>query len=134
VAVRKLLPSGAELTTLQVHPVSAELMAYLKRYLPEHSGDLIGIASRWVEFQRIARTMLIAAGLSPESLVVRDPANHGWKRGLEATAGVVCDSVTALELPPGAFPMRFTLLDTASVAHLRQMEATLSGDGEPQPV
>jgi DNA-binding transcriptional regulator YhcF (GntR family) len=131
-SVRKLLPAGAELTTLQVHPVSVELMAYLKRYLPEHGADLIGIASRWAEFQRIARTMLIAAGLSPESLVVRDPAHNGWKRGLEATAGVVCDSVTALELPVGAFPMRFTLLDPASVAHLREMEATLCGDGEDE--
>jgi GntR family transcriptional regulator len=126
--VRKLLPSAIELTTLQVHPVSAELMAYLKRYLPEHAGDLIGIASRWSEFQRIGRTMLIAAGLAPESLLVRDPARAGWKRGLEATAGVVCDSLTALELPAGAFPMRFTLLDAASVSHLREMEATLSGD------
>jgi len=133
-AVRKLLAAGAELTTLQVHPVSAELMAYLKRYLPEHSGDLIGIASRWAEFQRIARTMLIAAGLSPESLVIRDPARTGWKWGLESTAGVVCDSVTALELPAGAFAMRFRLLDPASVAHLREMEATLCGDAEGQRV
>jgi GntR family transcriptional regulator len=128
--VRKLLPAGAELTTLQVHPVSAELMAYLERYLPEHARDLIGIASRWSEFQRIGRTLLIAAGLSPESLLVRDPARPGWKRGLEATAGVVCDSLTALELPAGAFPMRFTLLDAASLAHLRAMEAALSGDAD----
>jgi len=77
---------------------------------------------------------LIAAGLSPESLVVRDPAHTGWKRGLESTAGVVCDSVTALELPAGAFAMRFTLLDPASVAHLREMEATLCGDAEGQRV
>ena len=128
--VRKLLPAGAELTMLQVHPVSAELMAYLERYLPEHARDLIGIASRWSEFQRIGRTLLIAAGLSPESLLVRDPARPGWKRGLEATAGVVCDSLTALELPAGAFPMRFTLLDAASLAHLRAMEAALSGDAD----
>ncbi len=128
--VRKLLPAGAELTTLQVHPVSAELLAYLKRYLPEHATDLIGIASRWPDFQRIGRTLLVAAGLAPESLLVRDPAKPGWKRGLEATAGVVCDSLTALELPRGAFPMRFTLLDSASVAHLREMEATLAGEGD----
>ncbi len=131
--VRKLLPPGAELTTLAVHPVSAELLAYLKRYLPEHATDLIGIASRWPEFQRIGRTMLIAAGLAPESLLVRDPARPGWKRGLEAAAGVVCDSLTALELPAGAFPMRFTLLDAASVAHLREMEATLAGDPDDLP-
>lgn len=128
--VRKLLPAGTELTTLEVHPISAELMAYLERYLPEHAGDLIGIASRWQEFQRIGRTMLIAAGLAPESLLVRDPARPGWKRGLEATAGVVCDALTALELPAGAFSMPFTLLGAASLAHLRAMEAALSGDAD----
>ena len=70
VAVRKLLPAAFELTTLEVHPVAAELQVYLKRYLPERGGDLIGIASRWSEFQRIGRTMLVAAGLPPESLLV----------------------------------------------------------------
>jgi hypothetical protein len=131
--VRKLLPAGTELTTLQVHPVSLELQGYLKRYLPEHAGDLIGIASHWSEFQRLARTMLIASGLAPDSLLVRDAASAGWKRGLEATTGVVCDSVTATELPVGVFAMRFTLLDAASVAHLRAMEATLSGDADELP-
>jgi GntR family transcriptional regulator len=129
-SVRKLLPAGTELTTLQVHPVSLELQGYLKRYMPEHVGDLIGIASRWTEFQRLARTMLIASGLAPESLVVRDAASAGWKRGLEATTGVVCDSVTELELPAGVFAMQFTLLDAASVEHLREMEATLTGDAD----
>jgi GntR family transcriptional regulator len=128
--VRKLLPVGTELTTLQVHPVAPELQQYLTRYLPEHSGDLIGIASRWAEFQRIGRTMLVAAGLPAESLLVCDPTRPGWKRGLQATSGVVCDSVTELELPAGVFPMRFTLLDAESLAPLLAMEATLSGDGE----
>jgi len=130
--VRKLLPAGAELTVLQVHPVSPELQAYLKRYLPEHAGELIGIASRWPEFQRIGRTMLVAAGLSPESLLVRDATQPGWKRGLEGTAGVVCDQVTALELPAGVFPMRFRLLDADSIAPLRAMETVLAGD-DPDP-
>ena len=120
--VRKLLPAGSELTVLEVHPVAPELLARLQRYLPEHAGELIGIASRWKDFQRIARTMLVAAGLDPESLLVRDATQAGWKRGLDATAGVVCDSVTALELPAGVFPLRFTLLDEPTLAELRRRE------------
>jgi len=123
--VRKLLPVGTELTVLQVHPISFELMAHLQRYMPEHAGDLVGIASRWTEFQRIAQTLLIAAGLPPESLLVRDATEAGWKRGLEATSGVVCDAVTALELPSGVFPMRFTLLDEPTLAGLRKQEETI---------
>jgi GntR family transcriptional regulator len=121
-AVRKLLPAGTELTVLQVHPVSPSLLVHLQRYMPEHAGELVGIVSRWSEFQRIARTLLIAAGLPPESLLVRDATQPGWKRGLDATSGVVCDSVIALELPPGVFPMRFTLLDEATLAELRKQE------------
>lgn len=121
-SVRKLLPAGSELTVLEVHPVAPELLARLQRYLPEHAGELIGIASRWKDFQRIARTMLVAAGLDPESLLVRDATQAGWKRGLDATAGVVCDSETALELPAGVFPLRFTLLDEPTLAELRRSE------------
>ena len=126
-AVRKLLPPAKELTTLQVHPVSNELDAHLQRYMPEHSAELIGIASRWTEFQRIAQTMLIAAGLRPESLLVRDAALPGWKRGLEATSGVVCDTATAEELPEGCFAIAFHLIAESSVAELRAIEARFTG-------
>jgi GntR family transcriptional regulator len=120
--VRKLLPADSELTVLQVQPVSRELLARLQRYLPEHKGDLIGVASRWADFQRIGRTMLIAVGLPPESLLIRDATKPGWKRGLDSTSGVVCDSVTALELPKGVFPLLFTLLDEPTLAALRKQE------------
>jgi DNA-binding transcriptional regulator YhcF (GntR family) len=124
-AVRKLLPAGTDLTVLQVHPVTAPLQASLQRYLPEHAADLIGIASRWQDFQRIAQTLLVAVGLRPECLLVRDPSKPGWKRGLEATSGVVCDSVVAGELPKGCFPMVFRLLGEESLKQLRALEAAL---------
>jgi len=121
-AVRKLLPPACELTTLQVHPVTAELESYLKRYMPAHSSDLVGIASRWTEFQRIGQTMLIAAGLAPECLLVRDATRPGWKRGLEAAAAVVCDAVIAQELPPDYHTIVFRLLGEPSISDLRARE------------
>ncbi|MFZ1084273.1 MAG: GntR family transcriptional regulator [Terracidiphilus sp.] len=120
--VRALLPAGVDLTVLAVHPVSLELMANLQRYQPRHAGELVGIASRWREFLRIAQTLLVAAGLAPESLLVRDATKPGWQRGLEAAAGVVCDAVTALELPKGTFPLCFILLDAATLDGLRKQE------------
>lgn len=125
VAVRKLLPAGAELVTLQVHPVSPELQSYLQRYMPAHSADLIGIASRWSEFQRIAQTMLIAAGFAPESLLVRDATKPGWKRGLDTAVAVVCDAAIEHELPAGARAIVFRLLGDASLADLRKREAAV---------
>ena len=125
--VRKLLPAGTVLTVFQVNPVASALEANLQRYLPEHSADLVGIASRWSEFQRIGRTMIVAAGLSPENLLVRDATRPGWKRGLESTSGVICDIVTAQQLPKKCFPIVFRLLDAASIAQLRALEAELTG-------
>ena len=125
-AVRKLLPPGRDLAVLEVHPVAPELQAYLQRYLPEHSADLVGIASRWAEFQRVAKIMLIAVGLSPASLVVRDATRPGWKRGLAETSAVVCDAMTAQELPRGCSAIVFRLFDAASIARLREREARVA--------
>jgi len=121
--VRKLLPTGTVLTVLQVNPVASALQANLQRYLPEHTDDLVGIASRWSEFQRIGRTMILAAGLNSENLLVRDATQSGWKRGLESTVAVICDVVTAQLLPKKCFPIVFRLLDESSIAQLRAVEA-----------
>jgi GntR family transcriptional regulator len=125
-AVRKLLPAGTELIVLEVHPASPELQAKLERYLPEHAADLVGIASRWSQFQRLASTMIVAAGLAQENLLVRDATRPGWKRGLKATTAVICDVVVAQQLPQRCFPIVFRLLSEASLAQLRAMETALS--------
>ena len=127
-AVRGLVPPGTELTVLEIHPVAPEMQAYLQRYLPEHAADLVGIASRWLEFQRIAKTMLIAGGLAPASLLVRDATRPGWKRGLTETSAVVCDTVTEAELPKGCYAIVFRLLDAAALRKLREMETRVAGD------
>jgi hypothetical protein len=117
------LPAGRELTVLQVHPVAPALDGYL----PAPAGLLVGIASRWAEFQRVARTMLIAAGIAPESLMVCDAAKAGWKRGLAETAAVVCDAVTCAELPKGCRAIEFRLLAEEALEGLRAAEAAVTG-------
>jgi DNA-binding transcriptional regulator YhcF (GntR family) len=124
-AVRKLLPAAKELVTLQVHPVTPELQSYLQRYMPAHSSDLVGIVSRWSDFQRIAQTMLVAAGFAPQCLLVRDAAKPGWRRGLDATVAVVCDAAIEPELPAGARAIVFRLLGDASIKDLSAREVSI---------
>ena len=95
--VRELLPPGTEILTLQVRSVPASLAAYL----PAPSGALVGVASRWPEFLKVARAVLNAAGFHPDSLIFRDARQDNWQRGLKQTAAVVCDFLTATELPKG---------------------------------
>jgi hypothetical protein len=69
---------------------------------------------------KLARTMLTAAGFHPDSLVLRDARKPNWQRGLKQTAAVVCDSVTAKELPTGCRAIPFSLLSESSIDELRR--------------
>jgi DNA-binding transcriptional regulator YhcF (GntR family) len=115
-AVRQALPPGSDLLTLEFRSVTASLAAYL----PAPSAALVGIASRWPNFLKIAHTMLIAVGFSPDALMVRDAAKPNWQRGLKQTAAVVCDSLTAAELPAGCRAIPFSLVSEPSIAELRR--------------
>jgi GntR family transcriptional regulator len=115
---RQLLPPSAELITLQIRSVPSSLAGYL----PAPSGALVGVASRWAEFLKVARAVLTAAGFHPDSLVFRDARDPHWQRGLKQTAAVVCDLLTAAELPAGCRPIPFSLLSEASIAELQRYE------------
>ena len=116
VAVRQALPEGTDVLTLQIRSVPTSLAGWL----PAPSGTLIGIASGWPNFLKLARTILHAAGFHPDALVFRDTRKPNWQRGLRQTAAVVCDSVTATELPVGCRAIRFSLLSEASITELRR--------------
>ena len=66
--------------------------------------------------------MLIAAGFHPDGLVFRDARKPNWQRGLKQTAAVVCDSVSAAELPKTSRAVVFPLLSESSLAELRRYE------------
>lgn len=87
--------AGTRVFALRVRSIPATLA----EWLPARTDSmLIGLASRWPDFLRFARTMLIASGCEADSLVVRDATQRGWRAGLAETAAVVCDAVTAAEV------------------------------------
>src|SRR6202165_1004646 len=115
-AVRRALAEGTDVLTLHFRSVPTSLAGWL----PAPSDTLIGIASRWPDFLKLARTMLNAAGFHPDALVFRDARKANWQRGLKETAAVVCDSVTATELPAGFRAIPFPLLSESSIEELRR--------------
>jgi GntR family transcriptional regulator len=116
--VRPLLPDGTELLTLQVSSVPASLAGWL----PAPADALVGVASRWPEFLKLARIMLNAAGLHPDNLVLRDARKPRWQRGLEQTAAVICDAVTASALPSDCLVISFPVLSESSLAELQRYQ------------
>jgi DNA-binding transcriptional regulator YhcF (GntR family) len=116
--VRPLLPDGTDLLTLQVRSAPKSLAGWL----PAPSNALVGIASKWPEFLKLARILLSAAGFHPDNLVLRDARKPRWQRGLEQTAAVICDAVTAAELPKGCRAIPFALLSESSIAELQRYQ------------
>jgi GntR family transcriptional regulator len=116
--VRDKLPAGSEVLTLHIRSVPSSL----SEWLPAPTSALVGVASRWPEFLRLARTMLIAAGFHSEALVFRDARKPNWQRGLKQTAAVVCDVSTASELPKTSRAVVFPLVSEASLAELKNYE------------
>jgi GntR family transcriptional regulator len=116
--VRQHLPEGTELLVLQARSVPTSLAGWL----PAPSGVLLGIASRWPGFLKLARTMLVAAGFHSDSLVFRDARKPNWQRGLKEATAIVCDSVIASDLPKTFRVLPFPLVSETSLSELRRYE------------
>jgi GntR family transcriptional regulator len=114
--VRTVLPAGLELIPLQIRSANR----WLDPELPSLQGQMIGVVSAWLDFREIARTMLAAAGVDPDLLVVRNSKRPRWQRGLDQTGAIICDAHTAAtrELPKGPRVFVFSLLADAFQSEL----------------
>lgn len=117
-AVRQRLAPDVELVALQVRSIQTSLA----KYLPAPKEALVGIASGWAGFLTLARTMLIASGFDEDSLLLRNCMEPGWREGLDQAAAIVCDSVTAGQLPKKPPVVCFELLAEAFLVELRRCE------------
>ena len=120
-AVRQALPAGTELLALSIQSVPRSL----NKWLPIPTDTLVGVASRWPGFLKLARTILVAAGFHSDSMVFRNTSEPGWQRGLKQMAVVICDSVTALEMPKGCRVISFSLISESASAKLRRYQQFL---------
>jgi GntR family transcriptional regulator len=120
--VQAILPAGIELITLQIRSANA----WLAPSLPSLQDQLLGVVSHWPEFLTIARTMLAAVGVNPDLLVLRDTHRPRWTRGLDQTAGIICDVLTAntRSLPTGPRLFVFSLLADSARAELERIAAS----------
>jgi DNA-binding transcriptional regulator YhcF (GntR family) len=121
-ATRKLLPEDSELLVLHASSVPTSMAGWL----PAPRDVLVCVASRWAEFLRMGRTMLVAAGFDPETLLLRDARRKNWQRGVSAARAVICDVATAKQVPKGMLAVTFPVVSEGSVAELRRYEEFVS--------
>jgi GntR family transcriptional regulator len=86
---------------------------------------LVAVVSRWPEFLRWSRTMLVAAGIDPATMSFHDARASDWQRGLRACAFVITDALTATQIPEGCDVRVFRLIADSSLDELRSYVSQL---------
>jgi DNA-binding transcriptional regulator YhcF (GntR family) len=79
---------------------------------------LVAIVSRWPEFLRWARTLLVAAGLDADALSFRDARERNWEKGLRSATFVITDSLMAPRIPAGCRIKVFRVLAESSLKEI----------------
>ncbi|HEY0005679.1 MAG TPA: GntR family transcriptional regulator [Pyrinomonadaceae bacterium] len=113
--VRALLPPDAECLLLHSRSVPESLQGQQ----PPPPDALIAVVSRWPEFLRWSRTILVAVGIDPATISFRDAREAGWERGLRASNFVITDALTARHLPEGCDARVFRMIADSSIQELR---------------
>jgi GntR family transcriptional regulator len=122
-AVTALLPEGTEVLPLQVRSVPESLA----QWIPIPPDSLIAVASRWPDFLKWARTMLLSVGADTDALDFRDARRPRWQEGLRLARAVITDAVTAHSLPRGSRAIVFRMVADSCLRELRDYTKFLAG-------
>lgn len=98
---------------------SASVVERMRGQTRPPSDALVAIVSRWPEFLRWARTMLVAAGLDADALSFRDARERNWEKGLRSAAFVITDSLMAPRISAGCEVKVFRVLAESSLKDIR---------------
>jgi GntR family transcriptional regulator len=112
--VQKRLEPSSDL--LVIH--SASVAESMHGQTRPSADSLVAIVSRWPEFLRWARTMLVAAGLDPDALTFRDARERSWEKGLRSAEFVITESLMAPKIPEGCSVKVFRLVAEASLKEI----------------
>jgi DNA-binding transcriptional regulator YhcF (GntR family) len=120
--VRAALPQDTSFTLLHMRSVPDELQGKAR----PTRGDLITVVSGWQELFKWARTILVAAGIDPETICFRATDEKGWQKGLHTNWLVITDALTAERLPKNCSYRVFRIIADSSLDELRNFKDFLT--------
>ncbi len=114
--VRSTLPANTPCLFLRSRS-APQSMAGKSKPSPD---TLIIVASRWPDFLKWARILLVAVGIDAKAIELRDGRQNGWKRGMTSESFIITDSLLACALPKSPNVHVFSLIADESIDELRQ--------------
>ena len=117
-AVRAALPADTSCLFLRSRSVPGAIAGQERPSID----SLVTVVSRWPDFLKWARTILVAAALDPDAMSFRDARESGWQKGLTSSAMVITDSLTATRLPKGCRTRVFRIIADSSLDELRNFK------------
>jgi DNA-binding transcriptional regulator YhcF (GntR family) len=121
-AARAALPPGASCLLLRLRSVPGSIAGQER----PSADSLVTVVSRWPDFLKWARTILVAAALDPDAMSFRDARERGWQKGLKSSAMVITDALTATQLPAGCQTRVFRIIADSSLDELRNFKEFLA--------
>jgi len=120
--VRAALPPDASCLLLRLRSVPGSIAGQER----PSADSLVTVVSRWTDFLKWARTILVAAALDPDAMSFRDAREPGWQKGLKSSAMVITDALTATQLPAGCRTRVFRIIADSSLDELRNFKEFLA--------
>lgn len=111
------LPENARQIRLKFNSPQSEMRGKNR----PHKNELIGVVSRWEQFLKWTKTMLVAAGIESEQILLRDARVFGWQKGLNSCAFIIADSFTANEMLTHQDTRVFRLISSESLNELESL-------------
>lgn len=82
---------------------------------------LIALISAWNGFLKMAETILMAAGVEQDSIVVRSTRDQGWQKGLDAASMIIADSLASEAFKGDPRLRTFPIISDESLQILRTL-------------
>lgn len=92
--VKNFLPAEKKCIFIKARSVSNSMIGKKR----PQKDDLIAVVSGWEKFLSWSKTILIAAGIESDSIILRSTAEKHWKRSLTKTSMIICDALTAKKI------------------------------------
>ncbi|HXG86378.1 MAG TPA: GntR family transcriptional regulator [Pyrinomonadaceae bacterium] len=113
--IESILPAGKARVFLIARSVSSSM----KNETRPRENDLIAVASGWNDFLILVKTVLVAANVEADSLLLRSTKDANWQKGLKDASMIICDSLTAKEFGGDERVRSFRLISDGSLNELQ---------------